>query len=163
MRPWIDSAVYSSAAVRMYNTCIPCCITLCPDILWQQHLVLTTGINTTTTVSTYRRMRLISRLLVMNARQWVQIWPASAIKQSMILCESACKRLLYTSYKCHYAPVRQVELLLGIRVDLAPGHIVFSVSQNPPTVGMLCPFSIFVQTDRAKTTGNVQVISAWWK
>ena len=55
-------------------------------MLCQRRRVLVVGITTTTTVSTCRRPGLLSRMLAeYAANSWVEIWPASATKQNMIL------------------------------------------------------------------------------
>ena len=55
----------------------------CDDVIKEVH-VLSTGTTTTATVYTRRRLKLITRLLVMLAGRWTEIWPASATKQKWI-------------------------------------------------------------------------------
>jgi len=64
----------------------------------QEACVLSAGITSTVIASMRRRLRLTSRCLVLIARQWVEIWPASAIKQRWILSTTYRKNLQFYDF-----------------------------------------------------------------
>ena len=65
---------------QLWNRCLCVSSVQCCDRCQEVH-VLSAGITITKTATTLRRFNLGQVLLVLNARQWMQIWSASATTQ----------------------------------------------------------------------------------